>query len=110
MMHSGGWWSFLSADESKTRPRLDRRLLKRVLVYAHPHWGFLALLLLPIMIISLLELIPPLLYRDLIDHVIPERDLNRLTRLALGMIGIPLASGLIGVVGRYFSARVGEGI
>ncbi|OGO35264.1 MAG: ABC transporter [Chloroflexi bacterium RBG_16_54_18] len=110
MMHSGGWWSFLSADESTTRPRLDRRLLKRVLVYAHPYWGFVALLLLAIMIISLLELIPPLLYRDLIDHVIPERDLNRLTRLALGMIGIPLASGLIGVVGRYFSARVGEGI
>jgi ATP-binding cassette subfamily B protein len=30
--------------------------------------------------------------------------------LALGMIGIPIASGLLGVAQRYLSARVGEGI
>jgi ATP-binding cassette subfamily B protein len=30
--------------------------------------------------------------------------------LALGMVGIPIASGLIGVLQRYFSARAGEGI
>jgi ATP-binding cassette subfamily B protein len=61
-------------------------------------------------VISLLELIPPLLYRDLIDNVLPSRDFARLNLLALGMIGLPLLSGLIGVAQRYFSARVGEGI
>ena len=35
---------------------------------------------------------------------------RRLNLLALGMIAVPLANGLIGVAQRYASARVGEGI
>jgi ATP-binding cassette, subfamily B, bacterial len=110
MMHGGGWWSLLRAEETGTRMKLDRSLLKRVLAYGRPYWVLVALVIIIIIITSLLELIPPLLYRDLIDNVIPNRDLNRLSLLALGMIGIPIASGLIGVAERYFSARAGEGI
>jgi ATP-binding cassette subfamily B protein len=90
--------------------KLDRSLLKRVLAYGRSYWVLVALVIIIIIITSLLELIPPLLYRDLIDNVIPNRDLNRLSLLALGMIGIPIASGLIGVAERYFSASAGEGI
>jgi ATP-binding cassette subfamily B protein len=68
------------------------------------------LVLVTIVTTSLIELIPPLLYRDLIDNVLPNRDTARLNLLALGMIGIPVTSGLIGVAERYLSARVGEGI
>jgi ATP-binding cassette, subfamily B, bacterial len=110
MMHGGGWWSLLRAEETGTRMKLDRSLLKRVLAYGRSYWVLVALVIIIIIITSLLELIPPLLYRDLIDNVIPNRDLNRLSLLALGMIGIPIASGLIGVAERYFSARAGEGI
>lgn len=110
MFHGSGWWTFIRHDESKGKARLDRRLLRRVFAYARPYWGFVALVLFTIIITSLLELIPPLLYRDLIDNVIPNQDYQRLNWLALGMIGIPLLSGLIGVAERYFSARAGEGI
>jgi ATP-binding cassette subfamily B protein len=41
---------------------------------------------------------------------LPNRDVARLNRLALGVIGIPLLVGLIGVAQRYFSAGIGEGI
>ncbi len=67
-------------------------------------------MLVAIVAIALLGLIPPLLYRDLIDNVLPNQDYARLNLLALGMIAIPLISGLIGVGQRYLSARVGEGI
>ncbi len=110
MMHGSGWWTFIRHDESNGRTRLDRQLLRRVFEYARPYWGLVALVLLTITITSLLELIPPLLYRDLIDNVIPNKSFQRLNWLALGMIGIPLLSGLIGVAERYFSARAGEGI
>ncbi|MEJ2734854.1 MAG: ABC transporter ATP-binding protein [Anaerolineae bacterium] len=110
MMHGGGWWSYLRYDESKGRARVDRQLLRRVSRYARPYRLFVLLVLITIVIISLLELIPPLLYRDLIDNVLPNRDVARLGLLALGMIGIPLLSGLIGVGQRYLSARMGEGI
>ena len=110
MMHGGGWWSYLRYDESKGRPRVGRKLLRRVLNYARPYWAYVLLILLAITVTSLLGLIPPLLYRDLIDNVLPEGDVARLNLLALAMIGIPLISGLIGVGQRYLSARMGEGI
>src|SRR4030065_2269862 len=62
-----------------------------------------------IIAISLLSLLPPLLLRDLIDTALPKRDVGRLNLLALGMIAVPLANGLIGVAQRYASSRVGEG-
>ena len=110
MIHGGGWWSYLRYDESKRRPRVDSRLLGRVLSYARPYWGYVLLILLAIAVTSLLGLIPPLLYRDLIDNVLPDGDTARLNLLALAMIGIPLLSGLIDVGQRYLSARMGESI
>jgi ATP-binding cassette subfamily B protein len=110
MMHGGGWWTLLRQDESKGRAQIDRTLLRRVLEYARPYWNLLALVLVTITFTSLLELIPPLLYRELIDQVIPNQDFRTLNLLALGMIGIPILSGLIGVAERYLSARAGEGI
>jgi ATP-binding cassette subfamily B protein len=110
MFHGGGWRSFMQYDESKGRPQVSRQLLGRVLGYARPYWRMLALMMVAIGITALIGLVPPLLYRDLIDHVLPNRDFSRLNWLALGMIGIPVVSGLIGVGQRYLSARVGEGI
>jgi ATP-binding cassette subfamily B protein len=97
-------------DESEGQPQVTRQLLGRVLEYSRPYWRSLALMLATIGFTALIGLIPPLLYRDLIDNVLPNRDFARLNLLALGMIGIPVVSGLIGVAQRYLSARVGEGI
>lgn len=97
-------------DGSRKQPRVDRQLLRRVLGYARPYWRRLALMLACIAAMSLIGLVPPLLYRDLIDNVLPNKNFTRLHLLALGMIGIPILSGLIGVAQRYLSARVGEGI
>ncbi|MCC6169679.1 MAG: ABC transporter ATP-binding protein [Caldilineaceae bacterium] len=109
MFHSG-WWSYLSYDESKPKPVLDRQLLRRVFAYGKPHWRAVAIVMVTIVAISLLDLVPPLLYRELIDHVLPNRDGARLNLLALAMLGIPVLSGLISVVQRNYSARAGEGI
>ena len=109
-MFRGGWWSLIGEDQSKGKAKIDRYLIRRVLEYARNYWGYITIVLLAIIIISLLELIPPLLFRRLIDVVIPNKDFRQLTILALGMIGIPLLSGLIGIGERYFSAKAGEGI
>ncbi len=67
-------------------------------------------LLTTIFAISGLSLIPPLLYRDLIDNAIMNGDTSRLNWLALGMIGIPILSAAIGFGQRYLSATIGEGL
>ena len=109
-MHGSGWWSYIRYDEEQDRLDLTPRLLQRVAAYARPYLPSIGLMLLTILISTLLSLVPPLLYRDLIDHALPQRDLARLNLLALGMIGIPLLSGLVGVAQRYLSAAVGEGV
>ena len=91
-------------------PEITRKLLKRVYGYAKPYMGNIILVLFTIILISLIDLVPPLLYRDLFDTVIPNKDFERLTLLAFGMVGLPIITNLMGVLQRYFSAKMGEGI
>ena len=109
-MHDGGWWSFIRYDEKVDRPTISGPLLGRALRYAQPYKGRIVLMLALIMVITGLNLIPPLLTRNLIDQALPEGDLRQLTLLALGMLAVPLVTGLLGVAQRYLSAIVGEGI
>ncbi len=108
--HGGRWYSFIRYDEEQDRPQLSRGLLRRVASFARPYRGWVAGILVTIFGISLLSLAPPLLIRELLDTAIPERDLGLLNLLALGMIAVPLINGLLGVVQRFASATVGEGI
>jgi ATP-binding cassette subfamily B protein len=110
MMHSGGWWSYLRYDEKQDRPAISWALLRRVAGYGRPYLVGIVAALAIIVIISLLNLVPPLLARNLIDVALPERNYAQLNLLALGMIVIPLLSGLLGVVQRYLSASIEEGV
>lgn len=108
-MFHAGWFAYLRQDE-KERPKLSRELLRRVLAFAHPYRWQVAFLLLTILFISGVSALTPLLMRDLIDNALPNRDMSRLNRVALGLISIPLINGLIGVAQRRLSAAVGEGV
>lgn len=107
-MHGGGWWTFLRYDEERDRPQVSLALLQRVWGYAKPYRLKTVGLLITIFAISGLSLIPPLLYRDLIDNAIPNRNVARLNWLAVGMVGIPIINALIGLGQRYLSATIGE--
>jgi ATP-binding cassette subfamily B protein len=109
-IHGTGWRAYIRYDEERDRPAIDRSILRRVAGYARPYWGQVALTIGLITLSSLLALIPPLLYRDLLDNALPNHNAARLNRLALGIIGVPLLTGLIGVAQRYLSASIGEGI
>ena len=63
-----------------------------------------------IIVISGLSVVPAILIRELVDVAIPAKDVGRLTLLGIGMILVPLVNAVVGVVQRWFSSRVGEGI
>ena len=109
-MEHGGWWSYIRYDEQQDKPTISLALLRRVGGYAAPYRGRIAIMLATIIGITGLSLVPPLLFRDLIDHALPERDATRLNWLALGMIVVPLLSGGLGVVQRWLAAQIGEGV
>ena len=110
-MHSGNWWRYVTFEESdKQKAVFDRALLLRVFQYARPYLGAIAIVLVAITLTSLLGLLPPLIYRELIDVVLPNGDLRLLNLLALGLFAVPLFSGVLAVLQRHYSARAGEGI
>jgi len=109
-MHSSGWFSYLSHDDKQDKPVITRELLARVWGFARPYRLRVTGLLVTILAISGISLISPLLYRDLIDTAIPNRDVIRLNWLALGMIAIPIVNGIIGVWQRQLNASIGEGV
>ena len=109
-VHGGGWRAFITHDEEAERKGITRDLLGRVWAFARPYRSRILVLLLTILVVSALGLVSPLLYRDLIDNALPNGDLLRLNWLALGMVGLPLVSGLISVWQRQLNARIGEGV
>jgi ATP-binding cassette subfamily B protein len=108
--HGGGWFAFIQHDEEQDRPAITRELLVRVWTFARPYQLRILGLLLTILLISGISLISPLLFRDLIDNAIPNRNRTRLNWLALGMMAIPLLNGLIGVWQRQINSQIGEGV
>ena len=109
-MHGSGWRAFLHYDEEVDQPHISWALIRRVAGYARPYAGRIIVMLALIILTSLLDLVSPQLYRDLLDNALPNRDGARLNWLALGLLGLPVLVALIGVLQRYLSSRVGEGI
>ncbi len=105
-----GWGSYIKFDEDQQRPDMDRATLKRVLSYASSYKAEMAVVLVTIIVISILTVIPPLLIKGLIDTAIPDKSLQLVTLLGLGMIAVPLINGIVGVVQRRATAAMGEGI
>ena len=97
-------------DKERDRPNISWPLFRRVWGFAKPYRIKVLGLLATVFVITCLNLIPPLLYRDLFDNAILNADIRRLNYLALGMIGIPLLSAAIGFGQRYISVSIGEGL
>jgi len=108
MWHGGGWHMAMRAGDQK--PKLTRELLGRVLAYARPYWKGITGMLVMILITTGISLISPLIFRTMIDQVLPQKNLHELILLALALLILPILSGGIGVVQRRLNALVGEGV
>lgn len=107
-MHGGGWWGYVRATEEK--PKVTGELLRRVLRYGRPYRRQIIGMLVMILISTGLQLVSPLILRDLIDRTIPAGDLNRLLLLAIALLLLPALGGVISVIQRRLNAYVGEGV
>ena len=108
MWHGGGW--FMSMRSGDEKPKVTRELLLRVLAYARPYWWHLGGMLVTILIGTGLSLVGPLIFRQMIDVVLPSKNINQLIMLSFALLLIPLIDGGIGVIQRRLNATVGEGV
>ncbi|GAB4464393.1 MAG: ABC transporter ATP-binding protein [Anaerolineales bacterium] len=107
-MHGYGWW--MSMRQGDEKPKVTRELLLRVLSYARGYWWHIAGMLVTILLTTGLSLLTPLIFRNMIDVVIPAKDTKRLLLLGAALLGIPALTGVINVFQRRLNATVGEGV
>jgi len=106
------WMSFrsLTQDQSVKDQKLKPGTVRRIASYALPYKNNLLLFLITVIIDALLVVTTPLLLKRLIDEGVIPGDSGLVTRLALLVGAIAIADALISMVGRWFSARIGEGL
>jgi ATP-binding cassette subfamily B protein len=106
------WMTFrsITADPSVKEQKLKPGTVKRILGYANPYRTYLAFFLATVVIDAFLIVSTPLLLRKLIDDGVVPKNAQLVTTLALIVGGLALVDAVMNVIGRWFSARIGEGL
>jgi ATP-binding cassette subfamily B protein len=90
--------------------RIGRTTIRRVLSFARPYRTAIVVFVLVIVLQACLALVPPLLFRQILDVAIPESNRGLLHVMAAIVIISAVGAALLAFVERYFSSRIGEGL
>lgn len=85
-------------------------VVRRAWGFAHPYRLAIVGFLVTIAVDAIIGLLPPLLFRAILDTAIPEGDKTLVVVLATLTVLVALADAGLGVLQRWYSARVGEGL
>ena len=104
----GGMRGLVNSPDEK--PKITIQLLTRVLQYARPYKLQMIGVLILILAHTGLNLLAPLVLRDLIDKTIPAKDVNRLILLAIALLIIPILNSTMNIFQRRLNSSIGEGV
>ena len=112
MSNQAVWMTFrsMTADPSVKNQKLKPGTVKRIVSYAKPYKTYITIFLITVVIEAFLIVTSPLLLRELIDKGVIPKDGALVTKLALAVAFIAIFDSLISIFGRWFSARIGEGL
>ncbi len=97
-------------DETLTQRRIDRAVMRRVFRYIRPYTRQLVAFVVTVIAGSIATAVSPLLLKSLLDTAIPDHNRTLVMWIALGAVALALANGVLSLVQRYYSARIGEGL
>ena len=89
---------------------ISRESASRIWRFARPYRLMVVGFLGTVVLGSVLGLVPPLLFARIIDRAIPANDEGLLGIYALTIVGAAMVSGVVGLIERYLSSRIGEGV
>ena len=105
IMHS------MTSDRSALNGKaISKQTRARVFGFAKPYKGPILGFLGTIIAATFLGLLPPLLIREVFDDAIINSDGGYINVLFLVMIAAALGEAVLGLVERYLSSRIGEGL
>ncbi|MBJ7460853.1 MAG: ABC transporter ATP-binding protein [Ilumatobacteraceae bacterium] len=90
--------------------KIERQSLRRAWVFARPYKWAIVGFLTSILVSALMALAPPLLFRAILDHSIPQRNKGQITVLAAFLVAAALGDAVLAILQRWYSSRIGEGL
>jgi ATP-binding cassette subfamily B protein len=100
----------MTADPSLKTQKLKSGTLSRIFTYAKPYKKYISFFLLTVVLDAILIVTTPLLLRRLIDQGVIPKNGTLITELALIVGGLAVLDAISNIIGRWFSARIGEGL
>jgi ATP-binding cassette subfamily B protein len=100
----------LTADQSVKDQKLKPGTITRIFSFATKYKFSLTLFLFTVVIDAFLIVATPLLLRELIDKGVIPQDSRLVTQLSILVAVIAILDALFSMVGRWFSAKIGEGL
>ena len=100
----------LTRDSSVKNTKLKKGTLTRIWEFARPFKLYLFCFLITIVLDALLTVSTPLILRNLIDQGVIPKKYHVVTVLAILVGVLAIADSATNLVGRWFSARIGEGL
>jgi ATP-binding cassette subfamily B protein len=100
----------LTADQSVKNQRLKPGTFKRIIGFALPYKVSLSFFMITVVIDAFLIVATPLLVKQLIDDGVIPGNASLVTKLATLVALIAILDAVFSMMGRWFSARIGEGL
>ncbi|WP_326764739.1 ABC transporter ATP-binding protein/permease [Streptomyces sp. NBC_01591] len=95
--------------QADRRP-FDRTTLRRIAAFARPHRRRVALFLILSVATALLAVATPVLAGRVVNAIVAGKESGTVTRLSLLIAVIAVAEATLGLVSRWLSANLGEGL
>jgi len=100
----------MTRDRSVTGKKVARSTVRRIFGYARPYRVIIAIFLITLVGTSLLSVAQPLLFRRIVDDGISVGNASLVTWTAVAIAGLAIGDAALGLVSRWYSARIGEGL
>ena len=109
-MHLGGPRGFLTETEKQNLPKMDKKLLFRILSYLKPYkWQFL-LVFLALIVSAVLGLFPSIITGKIVDSIIANGELGLLIKLLVMAFVVLSLAQIISVLEQYINSWISQKI
>jgi ABC-type multidrug transport system fused ATPase/permease subunit len=110
-MEVTAWTSLYHAMHAQQDRRpFSKATLRRIGAFAQPHRRQLTLFLVLSVLVALLAVATPVLAGAVVDAIVEGREVRVVVGLAVLIAGIAVAEAGLGLLNRYLSASIGEGL
>ena len=100
----------MSQDPDIAQHQLSPGVVRRVLRFAKPYRLLIAVFVALVVILAALAVAPPLLFKEIIDQGVLQGNRRVVIIVSLILAGIAVLQAVLGLVQRWFSSTIGEGL